>query len=131
MTMERSETTTDGRNGGRAIFRGVLCFLVLNAVARLPFCGPAVQAVTLLISPLLAGLLAGQQGKRPRLQGVLACALAASLLLAGEAYAAREFPRAGRDLVPFAFVLVYATALGAVGAWISARDRRDEEPEPK
>jgi len=79
-----------------------------------------------LITPFIAGLIAGKSDTRPVLRGALACALAWLMLIMGNGLASGYFPALGRDFVPSAFVVAYSAAAGALGAWIEARGRESE-----
>ncbi len=97
--------------------------VIPNGMAALLPLGPPVQALTRLISPLFAGLIAGNSSARPIFQGATACAMGTLFVLLGIYLISGEFPTAGRDRVPAAFVVAYATAAGAFGAWIASRGR--------
>ncbi len=107
--------------GVGAWFKALLIILISNGLAQLAIFGPAAKGVTMLIAPLFAGLVAGKSGKRPVFQGATACALGTLALLAGESAVTGEYPIAGRDLVPPAFLVTYSTAIGVLGAWITSR----------
>lgn len=101
----------------------VLIATIPNVLVQLPPFGPPVKALTMLIAPLFAGLVAGKSGTRPVFRGATACALGTLAVLFVVGAISGEFPTAGRDLVPSAFVVAYSTAVGAFGAWIASRGR--------
>lgn len=107
----------------RVWIAALLMAVIPNALAQLPPFGPPVKALTMLITPLFAGLIAGKSDARPVFQGATACALGTLVVLFGVGAITGEFPTAGRDLVPSAFVVAYSTAVGAFGAWIASRGR--------
>ncbi|MDX2200481.1 MAG: hypothetical protein SF069_16120 [Phycisphaerae bacterium] len=100
---------------------GLLIGIIPYGLTLAPALPRAVGALSLTLAPFFAGLVAGKCGRNPISLAAGACELGPLTLCLGSFISSGEFPEFGRDLLPTLVLVGYSAAIGAVGAWISAR----------
>lgn len=81
------------------------------------------QPLVILAGPIIGGLVAGMLVASPRRRAALSCALGMSIFMAVATAIAPVKPSAGRDWIPYLFLLVYAAGAGAAVASIATKCR--------